>query len=503
MAKFGVPTEAHMAKINKHSRRALSQDEVFVYPHKMAGDMIIPTRYIQLTPPLLEDFVKDANAGVSFLLNHSWTWSSPKAALSYGRVFEGELSKEGIVKGETVSFNGTTYIVRGQEKDGISTDAIISDIETGVMIDTSIGWGADKFICSICGNDIRDWRKCEHIPGRKYIVNEETGESKLCWAMASPPGYLMEDSGVFDGAYPGAGTSLSAMAVDGFENENGIFTAFEDFKTIPLEARVIGAYSGRGGIITFAKKTDHKKVYPVGIPPNTSGDETDLTKMHDMYHEMYAKKELPDGWTMKDLTQKHTETVEKLIMQQEHYMLDALDGNLPGHLKFKSQRKESAKLDALIAEIFNKAGIDPAQIEKATEQGFVMKDGKQFSVVDVQAAQAAAAPITHYMTQEQVKEKFSKELSADEVLALAKDGEMLRKEVIEAAIAAGVRAQGNDFPADTWRNTFATMSIQAIRDIEKTFQKQAEAEIPVGRQTVPGSLGKEHRPEIPNEAYKA
>ena len=160
-------------------------------------------------------------------------------------------------------------------------------------------------------------------------------------------------------------------------------------------------------------------------------------------------------------------------------------------------------MDALIAEIFSKAGIDPAQIEKATEQGFVMKDGKQFSVVDVQAAQAAAAPITHYMTQEQVKEKFSKELSADEVLALAKDGEMLRKEVIEAAIAAGVRAQGNDFPADTWRNTFATMSIQAIRDIEKTFQKQAEAEIPVGRQTVPGSLGKEHRPEIPNEAYKA
>nr|HQA48449.1 hypothetical protein [Bacillota bacterium] len=73
MGDFGVPTDAQLAKINKLAKRKLSAEELFVYPHKMAGDMIIPERYIQLTVPLLKVFADDANAGVAFLLNHSWT----------------------------------------------------------------------------------------------------------------------------------------------------------------------------------------------------------------------------------------------------------------------------------------------------------------------------------------------------------------------------------------------------------------------------------------------
>lgn len=444
MGDFGVPTDAQLAKINKLAKRKLSAEELFVYPHKMAGDMIIPERYIQLTVPLLKVFADDANAGVAFLLNHSWTWASPKPALPYGRIFEGELSKEGLVEGETISFNGTAYFVRGQEKDGISTDAIISDIETGVLFDTSIGWGADNFECSICGNDIRDWRKCEHIPGKKYIIDEDTGEVKLCWAMAKPPGYLMEDSGVFDGAYPGAGTSLAMLAADGgFENEQGTFVVVDDFKQMPMTT-ILGTYSSRGGILTFVKKAEYKKVYAMSSADN---------------------QPLKGGDTKMD----------KKVLE----MLEALG------VAYKEGEATADELLKQVAEAYT--AIPPVEPQEGE--------------------------IEHYMTQEQVAEKLGKEYTAEEVLKLAKDGidfavqkaeyDIYRQETIDNALAAGVRAMGNDFPKDTWEATFATMGKKQIEDIAKTWQKQAEDTIPAGRKTDP-KAGQAQKvvQSIPNKAYK-
>lgn len=443
MGDFGVPTDAQLAKINKLAKRKLSAEELFVYPHKMAGDMIIPERYIQLTVPLLKVFADDANAGVAFLLNHSWTWASPKPALPYGRIFEGELSKEGLVEGETISFNGTAYFVRGQEKDGISTDAIISDIETGVLFDTSIGWGADNFECSICGNDIRDWRKCEHIPGKKYIIDEDTGEVKLCWAMAKPPGYLMEDSGVFDGAYPGAGTSLAMLAADGgFENEQGTFVVVDDFKQMPMTT-ILGTYSSRGGILTFVKKAEYKKVYAMSSADN---------------------QPLKGGDTKMD----------KKVLE----MLEALG------VAYKEGETTTQEVLDKLAEAW--AAIPPAEPQEGE--------------------------IEHYMTQEQVAEKLGKEYTAEEVLGLAKDGidfanqkaeyDIYRQETINNALEAGVRAMGNDFPKETWEATFATMGKKQIEDIAKTWQKQAEADIPAGRRTDP-KAGQETEASLPDEAYTA
>jgi len=443
LSKFGVPTDAQLAKINKVAKRKLSAEELFVYPHKMAGDMIIPERYTQLTKPLLKEFVNNSNAGVAFLLNHSWTWASPKPALPYGRIFEGELSKEGLVKGETISFNGTAYFVRGQEKDGISTDAIISDIETGVLFDTSIGWGADNFECSICGNDIRDWRKCEHIPGKKYIVDEDTGEVKLCWAMAKPPGYLMEDSGVFDGAYPGAGTSLAMLAADGgLESEQGTFVVVDDFKQMPM-ATVFGTYSTKGGILTFVKKAEYKKAYAMSVASDNP---------------------LKGGDTKMD---------EKVLK-----MLEALG------VAYKEGETTTQEVLDKLAEAW--AAIPPAEPQEGE--------------------------IEHYMTREQATEKLGKEYTAEEVLGLAKDGidfkvqkaeyDTYRQETIDTALATGVRAMGNDFPKETWEETFAAMGKKAIEDITKTWQKQAEADIPAGRRTDP-KAGQETEASLPDEAYTA
>ena len=450
MAKFGIPTDERLAKINKLAKRTLSADELFVYPHKMAGDMIIPERHVQLTIPLLDQFVQNANAGVAFLLNHSWTCASPKPALPYGRIFEGELSKDCLVKGETTSFNGTAYLVRGQEKDGISTDSIISDIETGVLFDTSIGWGANKFECSICGNDIRDWRKCEHIPGKMYIIDDDTGESKLCWAMAKPPGYLMEDSAVFDGAYPGAGTSLSSFDTDGFENENGVFSLFDDFKTIPVDSQVYGTYSSRGGILTIVKKSDYKKIYSTGFEKESKA-------------------------------LKFEKGVEKLHMNEKLLsMLETLG------ITYKEG-------ETTVEEVLNKIADKLEILSVEGQEG--------------EASESLSIPIS------EIKEALGKECDSKKLLELAKDGQdfadqkteydLYRKETVDSALAMGVRAMGNDFPSDTWKKTIEAMGKKAIEDITSTWEAQAKAGIPASRQTDPetGLEDFSNHESIPDEAF--
>lgn len=421
---FGEPTPAQLEKINRIAKRPLSKDEVFIYTHKMAGDMIIPDRFIQLSVPLLEIFAKNANDGVSFLLDHSWAgFGRPKPALPYGRVFEGWLSKEGLMQGETISFNGSTYIVRGTEKDGISTDSIISDIETGVLFDTSIGWGANKFECSICGEDIRNVFKCPHIPGKKYVIDEDTNEVKLCWAIAKPPGYLMEDSAVFDGAYPGAGASLSASGGD-FENEYGIFTMFDDFKKIPPDVRIYGTYSSKGGILTFIKKADHKKVYAFSN----------------------------NNQTFMKGGEKHMD--EKVLKMLEKLGITYKEGE--------------TKLEDVLSQIAEKWDGTIETI-KASAETLALKEN------------------------ECIMTKYQKA-----------EYEAYRKETVDSAIAWGVRAMGNDFPAETWKKTFETMDKKAIEDIAKTWEAQAKEAIPAGRKTDPAaglSSGVTVK-DIPEEAFK-
>ena len=142
--------------------------------------------------------------------------------------------------------------------------------------------------------------------------------------------------------------------------------------------------------------------------------------------------------------------------------------------------------------------------EKATKLleklGITVKEGETKLEDDLsQMAEKQDAAIPTGTATDAEVESLKAEIAKLE--SLAKDGEAFRKEVIEDAVKAGVQAQGNDFPADTWKDTFAAMSIEAIRDIAKTFQKQAEAQIPAGRMSDP-QAGKTKVSSLPEEAFQ-
>ena len=395
MADFGVPTAGQLEKINALAKRTLSKDEVFAFPTKMVGDALLPERYLKLHKSLLELYKTDAKAGVAFMLDHAW--AGIQKALVYGRTFDASIKRsDGTVEGETWALHGYTYIVRGKEKDGISTDSIIADIEDGTLFDVSIGFGFETATCSVCGEN---YYRCEHWRGREY-------EGQLCYIIAKPPGYLMELSGVFDGAYPTAGI-LSQMSLPEGQSEL-IQLPDEELKKLPSGIMTYASYgSNSGRLLTYHKKDDLAKGNTFSVP--------DLSK--------------PKG--------SDQEMSEPVTYTQE-------------------------QVDALIKEAVDKAVAE--------------------ALANAPAVDPPATPEA-FMTQEQATEKLGKELPADKVLTYAKEGMDYMTQLVEDAVAMGVRAQGNDFPAETWKNTFAGMSSQGIKDIMATFEKQAKEEIPAGRQS--------------------
>jgi hypothetical protein len=241
----------------------------------------------------------------------------------------------------------------------------------------------------------------------------------------------MEDSLVFDGAYPAAGTSLSSLADEGgFENEYGTFVVVDDFKKMPLST-IYGTYNKKGGILTFVKKADYKKAYSF-----SSGDNQSL------------------------------------------------------------KGGEKTMFSEAVLKMFEAFGIEYKEGETKLEDVLNQVGEKWDTIPQVESQEGE---IQVYMTQDQVKEKLGQELSAEEVLKLAKDGQDYRQQTIDEAIAMGVKAMGNDFPAETWKSTFASMSIQAIKDVSKTWETQAKNSIPAGRFS---SAGDEEKSEIPDDAFK-
>ena len=441
--KYGTPTEEQLEKINRLSKRTLSADEVFSFSGKSAGNMMIPNRYMDLSPEILKVMADDAKKGVSFMLNHNWSWSSNGQAIPYGKVFDGRVA-DSQDEGETVALFLDKYIVRDDETvDGMSANALIKKIETGILSDTSIGWGTDNMVCSICGMNYYS-RDCNHWRGREYEL--ANGSKKVCTVTAMPPSVmipnnnnaLFEESIVWDGAYPGAMVAQSKQG-DIIELPTGKFTVVPDKEEYP-EGTLYHGYYHNGDIVAMVKKTD-KKVYSMNS--KEKGSESLMN--------------------------------EKLLKMLQAFGIEFKEGE--------------TKLDeALLSTIAEKWD---ATVEAIKESAEPLQEGESLPLSE----EYLGIPI------KEISETLGTEFKADDILKFAKEGIEYHKQVIEDAIAMGVKAMGNDFPAETWKQTFSTMGTTAIKEILKTWEIQAQDNIPTGRNSV-NNDGEETQAKFPDEAFR-
>jgi len=448
MSKFGVPTTEQLAKINKLAKRTLSEDEVFAFSGKSAGDMLIPNRYTRISKELLQVFADDAKKGVSFMLNHNWG-SFGVQGIPYGKVFDGRLDPS-IEADETVGLYLDKFIVRDSEVvDGISADSLIKKIETGILSDTSISFSTDTMVCSICGMNYFGG-KCSHYRGWKYEMAD--GSTKTCTVTAMPPSLIIpynnnalyEESIVWDGAYPGAVVTQSKSG-DIIELPTGNFAVVGDKEELPENTLFLGKYHN-GNLVTMVKKSEPKKIHNLG-----GIEEGNKKGVGKLMNEKLQKMLEAFGVTYKEGETKIDETLNQL----------------------------AEKWDATVETI--KASVEPLKPLQTGE-----------SIINTN--EYLAIPVT------EITEKLGAETNTDNILDLAKEGQEYRKQLVDDTMAMGVRAMGNDFPKETYEATFANMGTKAIKDIMKTFETQAQS-IPTGRQTSLNNLG-DKKFSIPDEAFR-
>lgn len=166
MENYGIPTEEQWNKMKKFIKSdKYKKEDFFVFETLAVGDRVVPNRYTRVMPETLKVMAEDAKKGVSLMLNHNWGQLGVQS-IPIGKVFDSDI-RAGTQEGETQALFVTQYMLRDDSKvDGYSKNDIINLIESGILEDTSVGWTIpyQNYKCSICGNSIYDWRKCEHIP---------------------------------------------------------------------------------------------------------------------------------------------------------------------------------------------------------------------------------------------------------------------------------------------------------------------------------------------------
>ena len=230
MKIFGEVTDEQWEKMKKFIKSdKYTKDDFFAFETLATGDKIIPDRYKRFTKEYLELMAEDAKKGVSLMLNHNEGQSGVQA-VPIGKVFDSRM-EAGTQNGENNSLYISQYILKDDSKiDGYSKNDIIKLIESGIIEDTSVGAVIpySTTMCNICHKRYFSG-ECSHWAGNKYVVNEETGEKRTCVIEVNPPepselhagnNVLIENSLVFDGAYPNA---MIQCAKDGgtIETKNG------------------------------------------------------------------------------------------------------------------------------------------------------------------------------------------------------------------------------------------------------------------------------------------
>lgn len=411
MAKFEA-TDEQWEKMKKHIKSdKYKKEDFFVFETLAVGDKIVPNRNMKLMPDLLAIMREDAEKGVSLMLNHNWSQLGVQS-VPIGKVFDGRI--EGSSQdGESTSLYTTQYILRDDSKvDGYSKNDIINLIESGILSDTSVGWGTtrESYKCNICGNSIYDWRKCEHIPGNKYIVNEETNEVKQCIIEAHAPkekhsgnNVLMENSIVFDGAYPNAVIQSSV----GNENENRSLKPLIGKEKLSEGDLIIG-YSTNGSINLLYKESSEKG----GI------------------QEMSVKNENEVENT--ELENEVVETVDNTVIETNNEPVNELENS-------------------------------NNEVENNAE------------VVDTEANNEEVDTEETLSIEQQILNKFGNiSDSVDELVELAKEGLEIRNEIISEALESGVHSMGNSFNKDIFIKTFSNMKTKDIKEMGNVWEKQAK-----------------------------
>jgi len=126
-----------------------------------------------------------------------------------------------------------------------------------------------------------------------------------------------------------------------------------------------------------------------------------------------------------------------------------------------------------------------------TELGAPEGADANWLVGEIQASRAAVQSVRAALTDAGVAEGVDiptaiRDLGAEvaRLRPLADDGRAYRADLIEETLAEGVRAQGERFPAETYRALLERAGLDHIKQVRDTLKEAGDKRLPGGRQTI-------------------
>jgi len=409
------PTEQQLNLINsRFSQTPLIEDNCFVFPNLMIDNL---TSYFSIIQPaLLNTFMENVKNGIALLLVHN------NRKLPVGRSFDARIKSEYVADygKDVLTLYGDFYVPLGITlENGISTDDIAKGIDTGINFATSIGFSADKWTCSICGNDYRDYYACPHFAGKKYAV-ERNGQDvvETCHVLVGEDGNgsLNEDSLVYAGACNRAGIIANFSKSVNDSNISPNLYLIEELKNIP-KSTTIYQYFTKDGSVLFTK-TDKR----------TEGMKY-INKRSEEIMELEKIIEILGKYNIKFSKEAEFETALKAITDTS--------------AKFESVKTELSTANAELDEVKSKVEKAEADLAVANES-ITAKD-------------------------ETIQELTTKNEELTEKAGLA---DTYKKDLIEQALEAGIKAQGNAFQKEMFEKFLGALSVDEIKKVAEGFKAE-------------------------------
>lgn len=147
-----------LERLNKFTRRELTEDEVYIFTATLC-DNEIDRDNERFSRKSLEEMAEKF-IGVTGIFDHD-----PKGGNQTARLFCTEIVEEdrNNSAGEKYAYlKGYAYMVRTS-----SNADLIREIDGGIKKEISVSCSAERQVCSICGAD-RRVKSCRHVKGRKY-----------------------------------------------------------------------------------------------------------------------------------------------------------------------------------------------------------------------------------------------------------------------------------------------------------------------------------------------
>ncbi len=186
-----VPTASDMALINRYTKKALTEQDVYTFGVILC-DNEIDRDFERFDTDALK-VLANMFVGKTGICDHSM-----KSGDQTSRLYSAELIVDAQRRnslGEPYAYiKAMAYMPRTEKN-----TSLIADIDAGIKKETSVGCSVKSVVCSECGTDLRRGT-CEHVKGKNY-------GGRLCHAVLKEPADAYEWSFVAVPAQPAAGVT--------------------------------------------------------------------------------------------------------------------------------------------------------------------------------------------------------------------------------------------------------------------------------------------------------